>query len=393
MTSDLRPARVLYVINGLGTGGAERSLADLLGPMRARGFEFTIACLQSREEGVQAEVMTQQRVVFAGPGRVTSIRNLRALIRDEAPDLVHTTIFEADVLGRLSAVGTGVPVLSSIVNMSYSPAARSGPTVGGAKLEMVRLIDGITARHLTDRFHALSETAKADAVASLGIDGDSVEVIPRGRGISRLGEATHDRRQRVRTELGLSSSQPVLLSVGRREHQKGQVFALLALVRVAESRPDVVLIVAGRQGSASDRLNRLTAELGIEDRIRFLGHRSDIPDLMCAADVLVFPSLYEGFGGTLIEAMALGLPMVVSDLPVLREVAGDTALFAPPGNAESLAASIETLISNRDLGMELREAGMRRFVENYDIDRIADRMAALYQRMVRSRRIRSDGPA
>lgn len=379
MTPDIREARILYVINGLGTGGAERSLADMIDPLTRKGFTFTVACLFRRDEGVQAEVMANHRVLFVGPGRALSIRTLRSFIRDEKPDLVHTTVFEADILGRLSALGTGVPVVTSIVNTSYSRPARSNPQVPRAKLEAVRLIDGLTARHLTTWFHALTEAAKGEAVRQLGIEPERIEVIPRGRSSTRLGEINGDRRSQVRASLHISPTIPVLLSVGRREHQKGQIYALHALSKLRAKYPETVLLVAGRDGNMSTRLEAAAHELGITESVRFLGHRGDVPDLMCASDVLVFPSLYEGFGGTVIEAMAMGLPMVVSDLPVLREVAGEAALFAPTQQSDELAREVESLLADVNHRTRLRGAGLRRFADNFDIEIVANQMAAFYR--------------
>jgi glycosyltransferase involved in cell wall biosynthesis len=94
------------------------------------------------------------------------------------------------------------------------------------------------------------------------------------------------------------------------------------------------MVIAGRDGNATNSLQALARELDIVDRVQFLGHRSDVADLMVAADVFVFPSLWEGLGGVLIEALALEVPIVSSDLDATREVLGGkgtSGLLVPPG--------------------------------------------------------------
>lgn len=376
MTTDRHQLRVLYVINSLGPGGAERSLAELIQPLKERGIDISVACLEHVDEGVEDEVVERHDVRFVGPGLLGSLRSLRQIVGSERPDLIHTTIFEADVLGRLASIGRGVPVVTSIVNTSYLPLVADHPDVTRWKLRIVRAVDRITARRVNQSFHALTEAAAQGAVEALGISRDRVEVIPRGRSTDRLGEPTAERRRRVQQELGVEGRR-VLLSVGRREHQKGQIHAIDAVGRLGID--NVVLLIAGRHGAASERLSRRADELGLGPKVRFLGHRDDVPDLMVASDVLVFPSLYEGLGGAAIEAMALGLPIISSDIPPLREAAQGVALFFPPGDAAALARAIEDLLTNADLAKRMSTEGRERFKENFTIDSVADAMAAYYR--------------
>ena len=375
---------VLYVINGLGTGGAERSLAELLEPLRRRGVEITVACLYERDEGVEEEVRANHDVRFVGPGLAKSLRNLRRLLREERPDLIHTTIFEADIVGRLASFGMRIPLVTSIVNTSYLSTKSGHPDVSPSKLRIARAIDGLTARHLNTRFHALTSAVASAAVAALGISPERIEVIPRGRSLSRLGSSTPERRRRVRRDLRLTDDDIILLSVGRREHQKGQIHAISALRDLEESHPQAMLLIAGREGAASARLRQQAENLGVGRRVQFLGHREDLPDLMVAADILVFPSLYEGLGGSVIEAMALGLPVVASDIAALREVASDAALFVPLCSPQALAGAVARVVDDPDLAEGLRLAGQERFAGAFGLESVADRMAAFYRTTVDS---------
>jgi len=382
MTSENRALRVLYVINGLGTGGAERSLIELIEPLSVRQVEVKIAYLIERSEGVASEGLANVETFQVGPRLVPALPRLGRLLRRLEPDLLHTTIFEADLIGRLASIGSGVKVVTSLVNTSYSRAGASNPDVSNTKLALARMIDGFTARHINAGFHALTEAAKRENAADLRLDPASIEVVPRGRSTARLGKPSIERRLATRGRLGLADDQPVLLSVGRREHQKGQVHAVEAMGVIRTTHPSARLLIAGRDGAASARLEAVTEKLGLDDHVVFLGHRPDVADIMVASDVLVFPSLYEGFGGTLVEAMALGLPIVASDIPVMREVVAETGLLVERGSAPELAEAVRLVLDDATTARRLREAGIARYESRYRLDVVADEMRDMYLKFV-----------
>ncbi len=389
--------RALLVINGLGTGGAERSLAELLPGLVAAGIAPTVACLFERVEGVQDHVLEDDfDVRFIPGGWRRSVRALRRLIRAERPDIVHTTHFESDVAGRIAAWGTGSKVLTSLVNTTYDPVRLEDPDIKAARLASVKAIDGWTARHLTTHFHAITETVKQAAVSALRVDPTRITVIPRGRDPERLGRPAPDRRREARARLGLSDEQQVLLNVARQEFQKGQAYLLEAFVALLEEHPNLILLVAGREGHSSDALQRWLHERpSLEGSIRFLGHRDDIPELLAAADVFVFPSLYEGLGGSLIEAMALGVPIVSSDLPAVREVLdeGRNALLVPPAAPAALARAIGRLLDDPGMRRTFGAHGRRIFEERFSLASSTERMVELYRRVAHpGERPRATGP-
>jgi glycosyltransferase involved in cell wall biosynthesis len=375
--------RLLYVINGLGTGGAERSLAELLPYLGPAGIETTIVVLVGGREGIESDVVGGgYDVRFLRASNMPSrIRALRRLVRNERPDVIHTTHFEADVCGRLAAVGTGIPVLTSLVNTPYDPVRRHDRSVPAWKLRMVRAIDTVTARRLNDRFHAISHAVKAAAVERMGIPPERVTVVERGRDATRLGTRDPARRRRSRRALGLHKNDEVVLNVGRREFQKGQRWLIEAVDALADERPRLVLLVAGRDGLAARELDELRGAARHSERIRFLGHRSDVPELLAAADVFAFPSLYEGLGGSVIEAMAMGLPVVASDIPALREVVDDGAsgLLTPPGSSHEIVSALRKLLDDAGLRTAMGVRGRAIFEERYRVERMGARMVELYR--------------
>lgn len=376
--------RVVHVINSLGAGGAERSLAELLPHLRDHRILPMLVLLTRTREGLEEQVRGLGVDVYrlratSWPGR---IHELRSLLRRTDPDLIHTTLFEADVVGRLAALGR-LPVLTSLVNTSYDPVRLQDPRVARAKLRGTQIIDAATARLLNDHFHAVSHAVKDASVRTLRLDPADVTVVPRGRDPARLGDPGAGRREQVRRALGVASDQRVLLNVGRREYQKGQRYLIEAAAMMRERFPDAVWLVAGRDGNESADLAWRRAATGLEQQVRFLGHVDDVPELLAAADVFVFPSLYEGLGGAVIEAMALGVPVVASDLPSIREVTGDGAAAAlvRPGDPGALAGAIEELLTDPVRAQTLGTAGRRRFQRHYTLSQMVDGMAALFHRV------------
>ena len=150
--------RILHVINGFGPGGAERSLVELLPKYLEAGIDSVVAHLKDREVGYAEEARKLELPLhrLSGSSLQTWIPSLRRLIRELRPSLIHTTLFEADLTGRIAAIGTGIPLITSLVNTSYDPARDNDPNLNRQAFRLIRRVDSLTARHLTDHFHALT---------------------------------------------------------------------------------------------------------------------------------------------------------------------------------------------------------------------------------------------
>jgi glycosyltransferase involved in cell wall biosynthesis len=377
--------RIMFMINGLGTGGAERSLAELLPALVDVGIEPIVCCLYRRPEGVEGSVKEAgHKVIFLRSSTTMGrILEVRRLIRRLRPDLIHTAIFESDVTGRMAACGMRVPVMSSLVNVSDAPERLLDPNVRRWKLRAAHEIDGWTARRLTNHFHAITHAVKDAAVRSLGILPERVTVVERGRDPERLGRPSPERRLRVRRALGIPPGAEVVLALGRQEYQKGHRHLIDAVGQIS-GRAGLLVLLAGRQGNLSGDLDRQIRRLRLDGRVRFLGHREDVPDLLAASDMLALPSLYEGLGGVVIEAMGLQVPVVASDLPSLREVTenGACAQLVPAANPEVLAGAIIRLLEDQALRRALGTRGREIFERRFTLERSAERMIALYRSVV-----------
>nr|MDJ0953260.1 glycosyltransferase [Acidimicrobiia bacterium] len=315
--------RVLTIIDSLAVGGAEQSLAGLTPHLTASGVEVHVAYLVERS-GVGPELEAAGAVLHSlvgTGGRFGWLRRTRALIRKLRPDLVHTTLFEADIIGRTAAWSLRVPVVSSIVTEAYGPEHVDNPEYRAWKVRAAQAADAVTAR-MVRRFHAVSSSSAEVMAKRLRIPPGKIDVIPRGRDVAKLGERTPERRARVRASLGLTEDEPMVLAAARHFHSKGLDVLACAFPAVVDRFPSARLIIAGRNGPATPDIERIVQDGGVAEATEFLGYRNDVPDLMCAADVFALPSRVEGSPGALIEAMALCVPAVASDIPSVRELVG-----------------------------------------------------------------------
>jgi glycosyltransferase involved in cell wall biosynthesis len=295
-------------------------------------------------------------------------------------------LYRADQVGRLAAMGTGVPVLTSLVNVSYDRARLDDPALSAARVRLAQVIDVVTAHLGTDSFHAVSEHVKDHAVRTLHVRPERVVVIPRGRSRERLGWPSAERRAETRAAFGIGEGAPVLINVGRQEYQKGHSHLLNALPQVLAAHPDCHILIAGRDGTMTPALRGQVERLGLGESVRFLGHLPSTADLLAAGDVFVFPSLYEGMPGAVIEAMALGLPIVANDIGPVREV------VQPRGNADlvdasnpaMLAAAINDVLVDDERRTAMAKCSLELFDDRFCVDRAVGLTIDLYTRISNS---------
>ncbi|HEX7768279.1 MAG TPA: glycosyltransferase, partial [Nitrospira sp.] len=269
--------KILFVIDSLGTGGAERYLAEQLPHLSRFYVTPIVVSLRPRQEGLQADLRRQGFDVRILPasGLIGRVAALRAIIRAERPDVIQTVLFHADLAGRLAAVGFPVKVISRLVNTDYDERRFDDPNIKTVRFRLARLIDGWTARHLTHYVYANSNAVKTAAMRDLKIPSHRITVIEESREASRLGRPSAQRRRLARIRLGLGEHQEVLVNIGRQDYQKGQRYLLEAMARLVATRPHLVLLIAGRSGDVSGELDNLCSRLGLSEQVQFLGHRED----------------------------------------------------------------------------------------------------------------------
>jgi glycosyltransferase involved in cell wall biosynthesis len=380
--------RVLHVIDSLDTGGTERQLAlTLLNSSGAR-FKHVVCALGDGE--ALAGTLQRAGIPMYALGRrprhepVQTFRQLLAVIRTLQPNLIHASLYYAAVMSRLAGRITSLPVITHLVNTTYEGEwRRDNPRLTAMKVALVQGLDGVTARHFGAWFVAVTEAVRASAIRQLGIPPDRVSVIPRGLQLDHMVAPPPDQVAALRRRLGWTEAYPVILSVGRLVPQKGHRYAIGAMTGVAQRFPETVLAVAGA-GYLRNELEQVAQRAGQARRVQFLGERQDIHALLAAADLFVFPSLFEGFGGALVEAMAMGKPCVAARFAGVEEITdgGRTSRLVPAAAPDDLAAAIVQLAEDRAAAKELGAEAEAWARSRFDIRRTAAALERLYAHLL-----------
>jgi len=281
------------------------------------------------------------------------------LARRRGWDLVHT-------ISNRGPAWSAVPSVVSVLDVIFFQHR----TLGVASTYGMRAVVAAAARHAA-RVITISEAAREDIAAVLGVPREKITAIPLG--VSAPGPADTE----ALGPLALDGARVVVNVAAKRPHKNQEL-----LVRALEHLPDTVAVLAGYDEGYGARLEAIAAEVGVADRVRMPGWLGEgaLEALWARADCGAFPTRAEGFGLPVLEAMARGVPVACSDLPVLREVAGDAAVTFDPDDPAGTAAAIRAAIERRE---ELARAGRER-AARFTWDQTAAATLDVYERVCTS---------
>ncbi len=224
-----------------------------------------------------------------------------------------------------------------------------------------------------DRYIAVSGEVEERLCQDLGVRASKVRVVRNGIRLDRFDQPSDSS---LRAMLTRGNDCPVIFTPARLHTQKGLTY----LLEAARLVPDAVFVLAG-DGPERDRLQERARGLGVDGRVRFLGHRQDIPQLMASCDVFVLPSLYEGLPLTVLEAMAAGKPVVATAVGGTDEavVDGVTGLLVPPANPTQLAGAIRRLLADGALAARLAKSGRDRAIQQFSSEAMVNGVTRVYE--------------
>lgn len=381
--------RVLHIIPGLGHGGAEHQLLMNVQWLDRTRFDSHVChllprtILQPEFEEAGATVHSISTTGFGSGAR--KLWKMIRLIRQIKPDVIHTSVFEADVIGGLAGRLTGTPVVGTSTNTAYEPVwLVDNAHLTPWKLRLVTRFRTFLYKRTHRRYIAISEHVKESVVREMGGRGDKFDIIYRGMkpDFAEIPEADI---AAVREDLELDGRSPVILNVGRLMPQKGQRYLVDAMAQVVAKHPDALLLIAG-VGNLEDKLRARVVELGIEKNVNFLGRRDDIPTLLKAVDIFAFTSLFEGLGVALLEACAAGKAVVASKTGPIPEVVedGESGLLAPITDVDAIASSILKLADDPELRAKFGAAARAKIEEKFMINKSIKLLEEFYVKTLAS---------
>jgi len=370
----LARTRIVYLAHALRVGGAEEMVLNLVRHLPAR-FEPIVCCIHElgpigreiREAGLPVAVLG----LNPGLRRPWDVARIRRFLRETQPQIVHTFLLTASLYGRLAAMLARVPIVIGTEVNTY---------------ERKRSSHALAERLLmpgTDRVVASAESVRQFYVGQVHANPEKVEVIYNAVDWAQLQTTTG--RDEMRASLVVPLDKPVAGIIARLTEQKGHYFLFEALAHTP-GLENVHLAIVG-DGDLRESLRQRAEALGIAARVRFLGARRDLGDLLNAVDLFVLPSLWEGLPLSLVLAMGAGLPVVATRVAGIPEVVEDgrTGLLVPPGDAQSLGAAMARIVADPAFGRRLASAARDAVLPRFGVEGYVASVAGLYDRLLSGR--------
>lgn len=365
--------RILYVIPTLDQSGAEKQLALLASGLPTRQFQSEVIALN--RGGYYEQILQDSQIPFQSLGKrlridpVTHFR-LKQQISRFQPDIVHSWLFAANTHCRLLKKRSST--WKSVV------AERC---VDSWKASWQKFCDRRLISH-TDAMVVNSQSV-ARFYRELGVPESLIHVINNGIANINSGlDSTETTRSAVRDQWGIPQDAFVVLSVGRLAPQKRLNTLLWAMHMLSLAEKNVYAVFAG-EGPDRAELLELVKKYEITDRVLFTGHVNDAGPILKAADAFWLGSSFEGQSNSLMEAMAAGLPVAVSDIPANLELVEheQTGLVAAMGDSASFASAIRRLIREPEFAAQLGNTAAQKMADEYSIDQMISKHVELYQRI------------
>ncbi len=383
--------KVLFVCHSGIVSGAERALLDLLEALPAT-VRATVACPSGELEQMLAErgvdvvalpeaaasLRLDTRQLFRAGARIfRSARVLRRIVQAQRPDVIHANSLRAGLVILVAGVRRYAPTVVHVHDVL--PPSRVSDMIRHLLCARSDAVVGVS-RYASDRFIAGSEPTR---VYTLYNPLDTIQFCLGGEG-----------REEARELANLPTSGPLLGMVAQITPWKGHDVAIRAMARIREDHPDAQLLIVGAPKFVGPsvrfdnraylrELENLVKELGLDDHVRFLGERQDVPRIMRALDLLLCPSWEEPFGRSVIEAMAVGTPVVATEVGGPAEVIrdGEDGVLLPPRDVERWAETIARLVDDPTRRQSYGERGSESVRARFDSHRYAEQVVAMYEEL------------
>jgi sugar transferase (PEP-CTERM/EpsH1 system associated) len=369
--------RVAYLIHRLRLGGLETvavELANGLAPDRFETSVISFATPDPRQNNLQTSRVRLVAFHKSDGNDPTVIYRLYRVLRELRPHIVQTHNWGTLLEGVVAARCAGVPI---VVHAEHG-------TIQEGRWRL------LTQRVLWRAVHkvlCVSQAHRQRLAAAVDFPADHLLPILNGVDTTTFMPRPAD-KETIRTEMGLEVDPLYIGTVGNLRPVKNQALLLQAVQQVCTRYNHVRVVIIG-DGPLRVQLVGMAEALGIHKQVRFLGARSEIPELLNAMDIFVLPSLSEGLPMSVLEAMSCGLPVVATRVGGMPEVVvdGQTGLLVASEDTQQLARALETLVQQQDTRMTLGQQGRKRVVEYFSLHRMVRDYQTLYESLISGQRV------
>ena len=396
-TPRTRCLKVLYFLNSIVRGGVEEHVLGLLKHIDKNKFEPILVCpqplLDLLKEDLEKLGINTYPVCIRRWRNIGQINKFMRILRAEKPDVVHSHLFFATMFAAPLAKLAGVPMVIETAHLRE--AWRKG-------IKKLFFIDRFFY-HFVDEVIAVSNAVKKFLVENKKLPEDKIKVIYNGVDLNKFHPNVSNSSNNSNVSNGSHVSNDSHISnghqprtthhaprtnftvgvIGRLEPQKGHKYFLEAIKLLNNKYSDVRFVIAG-EGSLRQELEQQVNSLGIKNRIEFLGYRKDIVNLLQEIDLLVLPSLYEGLPLVVLEAGAMGKPVIATNVDGSPEVIinKETGLIIPPEDSTALKDALELFLKDRRLPQELGENAIMHIAENFSHKKQIAETESLYLKLM-----------
>ena len=364
---------ITYLITDLDIGGAENSLYQLVIHLNQEKFSPIVYSLSG--EGKIAEKLRSKgiEVVCLGAKNkldITVFFKLIKLLKKQKPQILHTYLFHANFVGRIAGRIAGIPIIISSIR-----------TMEKQKWHHVYL-DMLTC-WMVDKEVCVSKDVERFVRKYARIPAPKLTTIYNGIDFADLHIAKNTEEKK--RALSVNQFNPIIGTVGHLTVAKGVIYLLKAFKLVLEDFPNACLLIVG-EGHQEKKLKKLALELNINSSVKFLGFREDAIDIMNTMDVFILPSLWEGMPNVILEACALGKPVVSTLTGGANEIIidGKTGFLVSPKDWRNLAHCVKSLLKNQKMREELGNRGKEFVSRNFSLGRMVEDTEKLYEEFIKN---------
>lgn len=365
--SDLTTLKTMHIESELGWSGGQMQSSALCSYLKSKGHKVIIVCRpDSKVEQWAGEQGIQTYTVEQKPLRsINAVLAMKSIILKEKPDIIHLHASRSHVLGSAAAYLAGKGIVVATRRMDH---------------EIKKVWPNTSAYgKWTHALVAISGAVKEAMIAS-GVDPGKIHTIESGADFDKFANASAD--PSIRKNLGIADDIPIVTAAASLTKRKGHEYLISASRILKQANCNIHVVLAG-EGDMRPALQAQAQQLGVE--VSFLGLYKDMPRLIASSDIFVMPSMMEGLGVAVLEALAARKPVIASAVGGLKEsvINGKTGLSVPPGDPDALSNAIMKLLGDNDLAQKLAAAGQEHARNKFSIKSMAERNEKLYYSLIR----------